>query len=371
VGLTSPVLPYLLAAAAGVLLLGIIVAWPSLMRNGPWQVAARLASLCVLQALVLGLIFVIVNQSGEFYSSWSDLFGSDSAAAKLLASPTHAARTLQPLVVSGRSVVRVPGDRTAGGTLETVRFNGQLSGLSVPGHVYLPAGYQPHGSRLYPVLVAISDEPADATSPYAADRLAQGAAEQIANRRMTPMIMVMLPATLAPGDQACLNVPPTFSGTRTASPAIEGETFFAQDVPGTIEAAYRVSSNPGSWAVLGNQAGGYCALQLAMENSYVFSAAVAPRGDYSRVPGASAALSPLLRQQDDLVWQLQHLPMQPVSLLFAGPGTLSGPGQAQPFVALAQRPMKVSLTQLSTGAWPLAPVLDWVSGAIGGPGAPQ
>jgi hypothetical protein len=365
VGLTSPVLPYLVAFLSAVMLVVILVMWPRLAHSGVRQIALRIVSLCVLQALVLGLIFVTVNRSWEFYASWSDLFGSDKGAASVIAARHTVARTQQPLVITSKAMVGVPGYRSAGGTLEGVTLHGQLSGLSAAGHIYLPAGYQPQAARRYPVLVVISNTASASGSPYAADRLAQSAAVQIAAGRMAPLIMVMLPAALAPGDEACLNVPASVKGTKIAAAAVEGGTFFAEDVPNVLESAYRASSQPADWALLGDDSGGYCALQLALDDSYVFSVAVAPRGAYSAPPGTGAVpASPQFQQQDSLIWQLSHLPMQPVSVLFAGPGQASGPGGAQPFISLVQPPMRVSLTRLETGRWPLANVLDWISAAV-------
>jgi hypothetical protein len=365
VGLTSPVLPYLLAFLSVIMLVVILVAWPRLAHSGVRQIALRIVSVCALQALVLGLIFVIVNRSWVFYASWSDLFGSDKGAASVVAARHSVARTQQPLVITSKATVRVPGYRSAGGTLEAVTLRGQLSGLSAAGHVYLPAGYQPQSARRYPVLVVISNAASGSTSPYAADLLAQSAAVQIAGGLMTPMIMVMLPAALAPTDEACLDVPALVKGTKIVAAPIQGRTFFAEDVPNVLESAYRASSQPADWALLGDDSGGYCALQLALDNSYVFAVAVAPRGAYSVPPGAAAVpASPQFQQQDSLIWQLDHLPMQPVSVLFAGPGQASAPGAAQPFISLAQPPMRVSLTSLGTGRWPLANVLDWISSAV-------
>jgi enterochelin esterase-like enzyme len=367
VALTSPALPYLLTAICVLLLAGIIVAWPRLAGRGLLPIGLRVVSLCLLQACVLSLIFVTVNRSAEFYSSWTDLFGADSGGAKVLAAQGGFVRTQPQLSVTGHVPVRVPGGRAdAAGTLERVTIHGPLSGLRVTGNVYLPAGYQQsNSSRRYPVLVVISDAPAGSSSPYAANRLAQSVAVEIAAGRLEPLIVLMLPPTLARNDRACLNVPPTFGRHRPATASVQGETFFAQDVPDALESAYRVSSQPAGWALLADEAGGYCALQLAMDNSSVFSAAVVPPGNYSRPPGVGPALdTPELRDQDNLIWQLSHLPMQPVSVLFAGPSSASGAGQARAFIAKVHRPMRVSLTQLTIGTWPLAPVLDWVGAVI-------
>lgn len=367
VGLTSPALPYLLAIVSALLLAGIVVTWPRLAGRGLLRITLRVISLCLLQACVLSLIFVTVNRTGEFYSSWADLFGSDNGGGKVLAAHSDPVRSQKQLEVTGHATVKLPGDESApGGTLQSVTIDGQLSGLDVTGHVYLPAGYQPAArARRYPVLVVISDATDGSRSPYAASRLAQSAAIEIAAHRLKPLIMVMLPAALARRDRACLNVPPAFAAHRPATAPVQGETFFAEDVPDVVESAYRVSGQPDDWAVLGDASGGYCALQLAMDNSYVFSTAVAPRGNYTKPPGGRYALtSASLRRQDDLVWQLSHLPMQPVSVLFAGPGSVRRPGPAQSFVTLAQPPMRVSLTQLAAGKWPLGRVLDWIGASM-------
>jgi Putative esterase len=370
VGLTSPGLPYLLALLAFIVLLAIILGWPWLSQRSVRRIALRLVSLCVLQALVLGLIFVVVNNEGEFYSSWSDLFGTDASghAAIIAAGPVDAA-SRDLLAVTGRAPIRLPNARP-GGALEQVRITGQLSGISVPASVYLPAAYFARGSRRdFPVLAVISDAAPRGGSPYAADRLARSAATEISGGRMGSLVIVMLPATVDRVDQACLNLPPTFDRRAQQRPAIQAETFFAQDFPAAIESAFRVSANPASWALLGDQTGGYCALQLALDNSGVYSVAVAPRGAYTRPPGPAAQLPGPFRQQDNLVWQLANLPVPPVTVLFAGPGSASGPGLAQPFITSAQQPMRVSAIELDSGNFPLAHVLAWVAAAVGAPAA--
>jgi Putative esterase len=369
VALTSPALPFVLGAISIVLLALIIVAWPRLAGRGLLPIGLRVISLGLLQACVLSLIFVTLNRSQEFYSSWADLFGTDSGGAKVLAMPGGFARSEPLLHVTDHVVVRLPGRRAVpAGMLESVTIYGQLSGLRVTGSVYLPLHYEsPNSSRRYPVLVVISDATAGSRSPYAASHLAQSAAAEIAAGRLEPLIMVMLPATLAAGDRACLNVPPTFVRHRPATAAVQGETFFAQDVPDAITSAYRVRSQPDGLALLADGTGGYCALQLAMDSSSVFSAAVVPPGSYNRPPGFQAGIdTPALRDQDDLAWQLGHLPMQPVSVLFAGPPRASGWEQAQSFIAKVQPPMRVSTAELGSGNGPLGHVLDWIGAVIAG-----
>lgn len=363
-GLTSPGLPYLLALLAFIVLLIIVLGWPWLSRRNLARVGLRILSLCVLQVLVLGLIFVVVNRSGEFYSSWSDLLGTDSRGpANVVAVQQVPTDSRRQLVVTGSTPVRLPYGHY-GGALEGVRISGELSGLTVSGDVYLPQAYLTRGShQRFPVLTVISNAIGGANSPYSARRLVQSAAMEIAANRMGPLIIVMLPATVGRIDKACLNLPPTFAAHRQGTASVQGETFFAQDVPSAIESAYNVSDQPANWALLGDQSGGYCALRLAIDDSQVFSAAVVPPGSYARPPGGPGLGGGPFRQQDSLIWQLIHLPQPPVSVLFAGPS----PASASAFSALAQRPLRVSTTQLDPGTWPLAHVLDWIAAAVGAP----
>ena len=93
-------------------------------------------------------------------------------ASIIAAGPVDAA-SHDLLSVTGRAPIRLPGGRP-GGALDQVRIAGQLSGISIPASVYLPAAYFARGSRRdYPVLAVISDAAPGGGSPYAAGRLAQ------------------------------------------------------------------------------------------------------------------------------------------------------------------------------------------------------
>ena len=378
-GLTSPALSYLLAALAAGLLVTIVVCWRRLADFTVAAILLRVASLLTLQAVVLALIFVTVNRTGGYYSSWSDLFGLDRASAAVTASSPRlgpgSARVrppAKPVTVTTTVPVRVAGDAAAKGILQSVRFSGRLSGLTVAGYIFLPAGYRAgrRGQR-YPVIVAISGELASRNSPYGAMRLAQNTARLIALRQLPPVVMVMLPATLPGRDESCLDVPAAapYANGAVSRPVL-GTTFYAEDLPATLERDYQASADPASWALLGDHSGGYCALQLALTRSWVFPTAVVPDGGYTVPPGsANTGGSPELAQQDNLQWVLQNQPVQPVSLLFTSSGPVPGAGAAQPFVRLARHPMRVATAALGGGSWPLSYVLTWIGDAIGSPAA--
>ncbi|HEY5360762.1 MAG TPA: alpha/beta hydrolase-fold protein [Streptosporangiaceae bacterium] len=356
--LTSPLLAVALGTTVTVLLAGILLGWRRLAGRGARRVALRAIGLCALQASVLGLVFVLVNNSLVFYSSWSDLAGSDTGGGTVHAAAGGSAGPADSLTVLSRSAVTVPGLPRVGGRLDSVRIHGALSGLTVSGHLFLPPGYGGRASRrLFPVIVVISNRGADRSAPYGALSLAAAAAAQIAAGRLPPAILLFLPAGLSSSDQGCLNQPG----------GVQAQTFFAQDVPRVLQTAAAASSSASQWALLGDQSGGYCALQLALDDSGVFSVAAAPPASYARPPGPGAAGSPQLSQQDDLLWQLRHLPPQPLSVLVAGPGAAPGLGPARELAALARPPMHVASASLAPGRWPLTPVLDWIGAVLRAP----
>src|SRR3984885_2930785 len=210
--------------------------WPRLAGRGVLPVVARIGALGVLQLSVLGLIFLIVNSSAEFYSSWSDLFGDQSGGGAIVAGQAGtsqnavSSQALAPVTVLAASAVAVPDrPKEAGGQLQTVRLHGQLSALSVLGYVYLPPSYRTRGGAALPVTVVISGDLDSPSNPYGAGALAGAAASQIAAHRLVPMIIVMLPAEVGQHDQGCLNVP---GGT-------QADLFFTQDLPQIVGSAYR------------------------------------------------------------------------------------------------------------------------------------
>jgi hypothetical protein len=353
-GLTSLTLVTVLAGLAAALLGGILVGWPRLAGSGARVVALRVIALGSLNAIVLLLAFVIVNRANLFYSSWSDLLGRYTGGGTVVnvTGPSGIPGSSPPVSVQASVPIRLPGRLQPAGSLQTVQIRGQLSGITLGGHVYLPPGY-PRGARAgrrYPVIVAISGAAGSTdsnSSPYGAERLAAVTATQIVAGRLPPLILVTVPAGLRT-DPGCLNVP---GGPQAA-------LFFAQDLPEAIGSQFLARSQRTDWGLLGDARGGYCALQLALTNALAFTAVAVPAGGYRLPPGpdASAAWgrSPQLKTQDNLTWLLGHQPMQPISLLMFGPGS---PGV---FSAQASAPMRVASASLASGPWPLTPVIDWL-----------
>jgi enterochelin esterase-like enzyme len=349
VGLRSESLFALLALmTAG--LAAAALGWPALARRGSAGVLARACVLGVLQVSVLALIFVWVNRSQEFYSSWSDLLGTDTASGSIVAAagagpagPRGTARVPLLTTAPGRHMARLrPGG------LQRFRFSGAVSGISADGYVFLPPGYSGTGPRL-PVLMLISSQLRGVRARSAARQVAATAAAGIAARRLPELVIVMLPPDVGGhNDQGCLDVP---GGPQAA-------TFFTQDVPRALGEVFRVSAAPSRWGVIGGPGGGYCALQLATSAAGPFAVAAVPSGSYTAPPGTARAVTPWLRAQDSVVWRLQHWPPPALQVRF----TTTGGGDG--IAALARPPLRVTLASPVAGTQPLAQILAWAGRAV-------
>jgi hypothetical protein len=367
VGLTSGAFALVLALAVAAGLAGVLLGWRWLGRPGTRRVAARAVSLCVLQLGVVALVLVLVNRSVVFYSSWSDLAGSERSGAAVRVAHEGRSRPADRVQLLDESAVMVPGVPGAAGRLAAVRIHGELSGLTVEGQLYLPPGHGP-----YPVIIAITDQPAAGGSPYAAQNLAAAAAAQIAAGRLRPVILLILPAGPAqalprragsgPGNGGRPGSGPAGPGCLDVPGGVQGQTFLTQDIPRVLQSRYHAAA-AGTWALLGDRSGGYCSLELALSDSATFAAAAVPRGRYDSPPAMQAGGSPQIRDQESLLWQLRNQPAQPVSVLFAGPGASTGLGRDARLAALARPPMRVRSAGLASSRFPLAPVLDWLGAA--------
>ncbi len=186
-GLTSVALGIVLGCAVAVVLGVVLGGWRWLAGPGPGRLALRAGALAVLQASVLCLVFVLVNRSLVFYSSWSDLLGTDNGGGQVAATRTERVGTAGWLRVLRVSRVSVPGVPAAGGRLETVQLHGQLSGLTVPARLYLPPGFRRAASaqpaRNSPPAAAGRPGAAAASAPHVA---ASGAPQSGPARARTP-----------------------------------------------------------------------------------------------------------------------------------------------------------------------------------------
>jgi enterochelin esterase-like enzyme len=288
----------------------------SRLRGGA-AVVVRGALLLTCQLCAVLLVAVVVNDYGYFYTSWSELSGHDPgrspAVSEAIAQHRHVNRSSRRLApgmrVLGDSSWSTASQWATRGRVESVHLDGPRSGLGEHAYVYLPPQYFATSwrHRLFPGVEAMTGYPGNEESLVTRMHYPDQELSAIRAHRAEPMVLVMLrPSVTEPRDTECTDVP--------GGP--QAMTFFSQDVPVAVEQALRV--RPTGWGVMGDSTGGYCATKLALMRSDVFTSAVSFSGYYHALhDGTTGDLwggSLAVREQNDPLWRLVHLPEPPVSL---------------------------------------------------------
>ncbi|MET7567810.1 alpha/beta hydrolase-fold protein [Streptomyces sp. NPDC005492] len=313
-GLTSNKVLVLAFVCAALLFIGTVWLWPRLARRNWRAVSGRVGLLLATQSVLFASVGLGANQAFGFYASWSDLFGRETDQGVVV---DHT--TLQgaggPLQVVGTRKVDAPGGSTRPrtvGQVQQVDIVGRTTHIATPAYVYLPPEYfqSRYRTRTFPATVVLTGYPGTAQALVDKLHYPRTALQLAKDGRMQPMILVMLRPTVAPPrDTECVDVP---GGPRT-------ESFFAKDLPDAVTAHYRVGRKPGSWGVIGDSTGGYCALKLAMHHPGVYAAG-AGLSPYYKAPidpttGDLFQGDETLRNEADLRWFLKHRPGPDTSLL--------------------------------------------------------
>jgi len=302
----------LLAVAAPVI---TYVLWSHV--QGGVAVVVRGALLLGCQLCAVLLVAVVANDYGYFYTSWSELAGQDPGRSPAVSEAVAPHRKVHHDPVGVPSGLRVVGDSTwstpsqwaTRGRVESVQLDGQRSGLGEHAFVYLPPQYFATSwrHRLFPGVEVMTGYPGNEESLVTRMHYPDQELEAVSAHRAEPMVLVMLrPSVTEPRDTECTDVP--------GGP--QAMTFFSEDVPVAVERALRV--RPTGWGVMGDSTGGYCATKLALMRSDVFTSAVSFSGYYhalhDRTTGDLWGGSAIVREQNDPLWRLGHVPEPPISL---------------------------------------------------------
>ncbi|MCX3063258.1 alpha/beta hydrolase [Streptomyces beihaiensis] len=347
-GLTSHKVLALALLLAVALFIGTVLLWPRLAKRSWRAVAGRVGMLLATQLAIFAAVGLAANQAFGFYASWADLFGREQQQG-VVSDQAAGGGGAGPVQVVALQDVTVPGGARAavGGQIQKVDVVGPVSHIATPAYVYLPPEYfQPqYAHRTFPAAVVLTGYPGTAQAlikglhyPQTAHRLARAGT-------MQPMILVMLRPTVAPPrDTECVDIP---GGPQT-------ETFFARDLPGVMASHYRIGRSSGSWGIVGDSTGGYCALKLAIHHpgTYVAGAGLSA---YYKAPidpttGDLFHGNKKLRNRADLMWSLEHLPPPATSLLV----TTSRHGEhnyvsTRAFMKKVKSPTRVSSIILDSG----------------------
>ncbi|MET7289108.1 alpha/beta hydrolase-fold protein [Streptomyces sp. NPDC005573] len=311
-GLTSNKVLAVTVVVAIALFVATVWLWPRLARWSWRAVAGRVGLLLATQLAIFCCAGIAANQVFGFYASWADLFGRETDQG-VVVDHAEGGRGGPVEVLSSSVVQGVNGSRPqTAGQVQQVDIVGRRTRIATPAYVYLPPEYfQPqYRTRTFPAAVVLTGYPGTAQSLVTKLHYPRTAQTLARSGRTQPMILVMLRPTVAPPrDTECVDIP---HGPQT-------ETFFAKDLPEAVLAHYRVGRRPGSWGIVGDSTGGYCALKLAMRHPDVYAAG-AGLSPYYRAP-----LDPTtgdlfhgdvnLRNRADLWWLLRHEPAPDTSLL--------------------------------------------------------
>ncbi|WP_445284197.1 alpha/beta hydrolase [Streptomyces sp. DSM 118148] len=313
-GLTSNKVLALAVMLAAALFVATVWLWPRLARRSWRSVSGRVGLLLATQLALLASLGIGANQVFGFYADWADLFGRQTEQGVVVdhTSGGGSGGPLQVLSTSPVPGVTGASGPQAAGRIQRVDITGRTSRIASPAYVYLPPEYfQPrYRTRTFPAAVVLTGYPGTAQALVDKLNYPRTAQELAKDGRGQPMILVMLRPTVAPPrDTECVDVP---GGPQT-------ETFFAKDLPEAVLAHYRVGRRPGSWGVIGDSTGGYCALKLAMRHPDVYAAGVG-LSPYYRAPtdpttGDLFHGDRNLRDRSDLWWLLKHAPAPDTSLL--------------------------------------------------------
>ncbi|GAB3583336.1 alpha/beta hydrolase [Calidifontibacter terrae] len=367
--LTGSTLPLLLALAALILFAALVIGFPRLRNR--WAAGGVRAGLALLlNASVVTLAFVMLNDQYAFYVSWSDLAGYQSPAVQVRhGGSAHDANVAKVVGVGfnqWHTPAHLPKLPDPGQRMQRYVVSGRVSGFHSAVWVYLPKGYNSASAQTYPVIMALHGFPGGPGSMNHYGIL-QAFDEMVAQHRLVPSIMVIPQIDdPVPLDTECVNVP--------GGP--QAESWLAQDVPSWAISHFRVETKRTSWAAWGFSYGGWCAALLGFRHPDIFGASVALQGyfrpsfstDYEPFKPGSAAY-----EQYDLVKiARQHPPALNLWLMASKEDSLSYPS-TDALVKDARRPLSVTALLLKQGGhtvsvWgpKIGPSFAWLAQAMPG-----
>lgn len=142
-----------------------------------------------------------------------------------------------------------------------------------PVAVYVPAHYDPQGSRRYPVLYCLHGYTGDVAGLVSArpweHNVVQRMDRLIVQQQMAPAILVLVDGFTRLGGSQYVNS--VHNG--------DYESYVIRDVVGHIDRTYRTVAQEGGRGVFGKSSGGFGALHLSMKYPGVFAAFASHSGD--------------------------------------------------------------------------------------------
>ena len=327
-----------------------------------WKtITARFSLIIAIQCFALAAMGITINRSGEFYGSWSDLFGAQGQYQKIAISPAALSQ------ISVKDLLSAT--KTKGGSLIFRKvIKGANSGIS--NVVYVVAS---------PKLAAQLASPTHALgSTYQVVELFPGtpgvpqtwigtldgitAMENLEIAGRIPPTIALIPAiNVQPGqDTQCMN----FVG------GAQVETWVTSDMKTFLQTFLGVDNR--LWSSFGYSTGGWCAAEVAVLHQDQYSQGVSLAGYFSPILsfGLSRREKNYLSKQYDLINYLKNYQRNTKILIITSVKDRFANGSAQQFMQKANSLIPIKYVPIPTGGhnigvWKpfVATGFLWISGS--------
>ncbi len=276
--------PLLVLATALALAAPFAVAWWWRRLDGGALavLGARFAVVATAQLVAVAAIFLWVNHTYTFYTSWDDMLGV-----------TH-----QDAGITVNEASAPDGSRTM-----VLPIDGAAAGVARHALVWLPKQYDEpaYAHTRFPVVVFLPGQPSTPGTTYQRFGFGQVAAQAIASGKVAPFVAVIPPLMPdPPRDTECTNVPH----------GPQAETYLGHDLVQSVEHRLRVDPPGHDWTAAGWSTGAFCAAKLALTQPADWGSVIA-LGGYFR-PETGRATGDLfhgdraLERRNSPMWLYEH-----------------------------------------------------------------
>jgi len=306
-----------------------------------WKtITTRISLILLIQILALASMGVTINRYGEFYDSWSDLFGAQAQYQRIALSPTTLSQFSQKDLAAAT--------RTQGGSLifrEVIQ--GQNSHIS--NVVYVVASPKIAKSLLSPLHTVGSNYqvvelfPGTPGVPQTWIGTLGGITtmENLENAGQIPPTIAVIPAiNVEPGqDTECMD----FEG------GAQVETWITTDMLRFMQTFMGIDNRP--WAAFGYSTGGWCAAEVAVLHQDQYSKGVALAGYFDPLLpiGLSKREKNYLSARYDLINHLMTGPRNTRIMIISSVKDRFSNGAAQRFMKGANGLIPIKYVPIPTG----------------------
>lgn len=326
-----------------------------------WKtITARFALIVTIQCFTLASVALTINRSGEFYGSWSDLFGAQGQYQKIAITPTALTQLSKKDLLAAT--------KTKGGSLIFRKvIRGAKSGISNVVYVVaspkLAAQLENHRHSIGSTYQIIELFPGTPGVPQTWIGSLDGVTslENLERAGRIPPTIAVIPAiNVQPGeDTECLN----FVG------GAQVETWISSDMKTFLKTFLGVDDRP--WSSFGYSTGGWCAAEVAVLHQDQYSQGVSLAGYFSPILsfGLSKREKNYLSAQYDLINYLEHHRRNTRLMIVASVKDRYANSSAQRFMQLANPLISIKYIPIPKGGHNIGvwkPYVDtgflWISG---------